>query len=138
MSLQVFHRTETEKKTKGSTVRFKWDFKKELQKLILLLESSVPSVLAEFYIVDDMVVGNNNLKIWIRNDEYAIEKIINCVFRYHHDDEWFGNIHIELVATELSQKPKSRFLGKFNLAEKQKIQEIFIKEFLLFVMPKIK
>jgi hypothetical protein len=67
--------------------------------------------------VIDTVPGNNNIKIWFRAGEYDAEKIVNIVFRYHHEDEWYGHVHIEAILSELSQKPKSTFLGKYALKE---------------------
>jgi hypothetical protein len=116
----TFHHTKNEKKVQRSNIRFQWDFKKELSKLILSIEENILS--KKWCVITDTAAWNNNLKIWLHIDEYGEDKIVNFIFRYHHEDAWYGFIYIEMVLSEVSKKPKSHFLGKYHLKESIAIQ----------------
>jgi hypothetical protein len=43
------------------------------------------------------------------------------ILRYHHADEKYGNVHIEITLSGLSREKKVQFLGKFLVTDKKKI-----------------
>ena len=55
------------------------------------------------------------------------------MFRHHHTDERYGNIHIDLVTTGLGIKSKVRELGKFSVMDRENMREKILKEILLCV-----
>lgn len=67
----------------------------------------------------------------VRGRDIDERKNINCIFRYHHDDEWFGNVNIELVLSELSEKTKTRFVGKYSVLDREKIRKDIIADMLI-------
>ncbi len=56
--------------------------------------------------------------------------MINCIFRYHHDDEKFGNVNIELVASEVSKKSRLHFVGKFQILDHRTIEERVLRDII--------
>jgi len=95
---------------------------------------SVEARLDEEFANDDTVIsilpGNTNLKIRIRNDDEGVDGIVNCVYWYKHNDIKFGYLHIDLVTTSHSEKPKTRYLGKFNVMDREDIREAVLREVL--------
>lgn len=54
--------------------------------------------------------GRNGIKLRIYDDDGDLHMMNHYVFRYHHDDEWYGNIHIEIVTSEFSEESSTSFL----------------------------
>jgi hypothetical protein len=73
------------------------------------------------------------LKVRIDDPEQGVERIVNCMFRHHHTDERYGNIHIDLVTTGLGIKSRLRELGRFRILDREIIQDEIIKEILVCV-----
>lgn len=95
---------------------------------------AVESRLDEEFANDDTILsilpGNANLKIRIRNDEEGVDGIINCVYWYKHNDIKFGYLNIDLVTTSHSETPKTRFIGKFNVMDREDIKERILEEII--------
>lgn len=89
-----------------STVMFQGKYKEELQRTMDMLEKAIEKDLEAYFIVDSILGGNNNLKVRIDDREQGVERIVNCMFRHHHTDERYGNIHIDLVTTGLGIKSR--------------------------------
>jgi hypothetical protein len=83
--------------------------------------------------VDSILGGNNNLKIRIDDPEQGVERIVNCMFRHHHTDERYGNIHIDLVTTGLGIKSTLHKVGKFSILDRGVIVERVLKDILVCV-----
>ncbi len=112
---------------------FNGDFKAELQKTIDILEEFMEKNLREYFDVDSILGWRNNLKIRVNDRERNIEKMINCIFRYHHNEEKFGYVNIELVSYELSQKPKLHFVGRFGVLERDKINKSILEDIIICI-----
>ena len=104
-----------------SKVKFFGDFKFELEKTISELEQVLASHAKEDFILDWMEVGNHEISIRARETVDSPQKIISAIFRYHRDDEKYGNVHIEIVVSELSEKNIVEFLGKYLVTNRKKI-----------------
>jgi hypothetical protein len=117
-----------EKQSTRSTVRFQWDFRAELQKTIDILEVYFEEELWKHFVVDSVLAWNNEIKIRINDDEKNIRRVVNCIFRYHHDEQKFWNINIELGLYELSKKTKVYFVGTFSIIDRERIKKILIKD----------
>ncbi len=104
-----------------SKVKFFGDFKLELEKTISELEQVLASHAKEDFILDWMEVGNHEISIRARETVDSPQKIISAIFRYHRDDEKYGNVHIEIVVSELSEKNIVEFLGKYLVTNRKKI-----------------
>lgn len=109
---------------------FQGNFKAEVQRSIHELETFLEKELRSVY--DDIYVesGRNNVKVRVIVRSEWIEKIINCIFRYHHDDEKFGNIHIELVVSEVSETSRLHFVGKFGVQDHRTIEKAVLQDLL--------
>ncbi len=117
-------------KVGGSTARFHGKFKEELAKTIDIIWSTIEADIWEDFVFDSISSGNNNIKMIIHAKDVDERKNINCIFRYHHDDEWFGNVNIELVLSELSEKTKTRFVGKYSVLDRAKIKKDIVADIL--------
>ena len=91
------------------------------------VEASIENDLTEYFSVDSILGGNNNLKVRIDDQEQGFERIVNCMFRHHHTDERYGNINIDLVTTGLGIETKKRLLGKFDILDREVIKESILK-----------
>ena len=121
MSLDTLRRTAIEHSWPRTRVKFFGDFRAELEKTLLELEKNLREILSLLFTLDDVDVGNNDIKIRVRDESIGSEKIVSAILRYHHDDEKYGNVHIEILASEVSQKNKSHFLGKYLITNRKKI-----------------
>lgn len=116
-----------------STVMFQWKYKEELQKTMDIIEKSIEEDLWDYFIVDSILWGNNNLKVRIDDQEQGMERIVNCMFRHHHTDERYGNIHIDLVTTGLGIKSRLHKVGKFSVLDRETIRERVLKDLVMCV-----
>ena len=91
------------------------------------VENAIENDLAEYFTVDSILGGNNNLKVRIDDQELGFERIINCMFRHHHTDERYGNVHIDLVTTGLGIQTKKRTIGKFGILDRETIKNVILK-----------
>ncbi len=64
----------------------------------------------------------------IEDIERNLERIVNCVFWHHHDDERYGYINIDLVMTEFGMKSKTRFVGRFRVTDGEGIKNAVLKD----------
>ncbi len=69
----------------------------------------------------------------IDDREQGVERIVNCMFRHHHTDERYGNIHIDLVTTGLGIKSKLHEVGKFSILDRETIKEKVLKDLIICV-----
>mgnify|MGYP001283843798 len=81
--------TKPERQSTRSTVRFNGDFKAELQKTIDMLDVFFEAELGKYFVVDSVLSGNYEIKIRINDEEKNIRRVVNCIFRYHHDEKKF-------------------------------------------------
>ena len=102
-------------------VKFFGDFRAELKKTLLELEKKLTQDIAEHFSIDSCDVGNNDIKIRVRDESVGSQKILSAIFRFHHDDEKYGNVHIEILVSEVSRKNQSLFLGKYLVTDRKKI-----------------
>ncbi|MDD2916964.1 MAG: hypothetical protein PHH70_03935 [Candidatus Gracilibacteria bacterium] len=124
---------ETDLKPIRSTVMFQGKYKEELQKTMDMVEKAIEDESGKHYIVDSILGGNNNLKVRIDDQEQGVERIVNCMFRHHHTDERYGNIHIDLVTTGLGIKSTLHNVGKFSVLDRETIKKRVLKDILLCV-----
>jgi hypothetical protein len=94
-----------------------------------MLEAAIETEAAGHLEIASVIPGNTNLKIRI-GDEHGT-RIVNCVFRYHHNDTKFGNIHIDLVTSALAKKPETHVVGKFLVTDHDGIRERVIADLIL-------
>lgn len=120
--------TKTEKQSTRSTVRFQWDFRDELQKTIDILEVYFEEELWKYFVVDSVLAWGNEIKIRINDDEKNIRRVVNCIFRYHHNEQKFWNINIELGSYELSKKTMIYFVGTFSITDRERIKKFLLKD----------
>lgn len=115
--------TKPERQTSRSKVKFNGNFREELEKTVTMLELYFENELSQEFVIDSVIAYANEIKIRINDDEKWIHRIINCIFRYHHDEEKHGNINIELGVYELSKKTKVHFVGTFGIRERERIKK---------------
>ena len=121
MFTQIFHKTKSENTSAKTQVKFFWDFRKELEKTMTELEVILTAELEKLFTIDSIISGNNDIKIRIRDEVEWTERRISAILRYHHDDEKYGNVHIEILVAELSERNKSLFLGKYLITDRKSI-----------------
>ena len=122
--------TKPERQSTHSTVRFNGDFKAELQKTIDMLDVFFEAELGKYFVVDSVLSGNYEIKIRINDEEKNIRRVVNCIFRYHHDEKKFWNINIELASSELSKKTKVHFVGTFSIIDRERIKRVLLSDVL--------
>jgi len=110
-----------------STVMFHGDYKRELEKLLDVVDSAIENGLPEHLVVDSILGGNNNLKVRLEDTEHGVERIVNCMFRHHHTDERYGNIHIDLVTNGHGLKSELTSIGKFSIVDHATIREKILR-----------
>lgn len=121
MSLDTLRRTAIEHSWPRTRVKFFRDFRLELEKTLNELEKTLKEEISLHFTLDDIEVGNHDIKIRVRDESVGSEKILSAIFRYHHDDEKYGNVHIEILVSEVSRKNQSLFLGKYLVTNRKKI-----------------
>lgn len=131
MSLDTLRRTAIEHSWPRTRVKFFGDFRLELEKTLSELEKTLREEIPLHFTLDDIDVGNNDIKLRVRDESVWSEKIVSAIFRYHHDDAKYGNVHIEILASEVSQKNKSHFLGKYLVTNRKKIIPDVVKAVIL-------
>lgn len=118
----------TERQWARSTVRFNGDYRAELQKTIDILELYFEAELPKSFFIDSVIAGGYEIKIRINDEEQDIRRVINCIFRYHHDEQKFGNINIELGSYELSKKTMVHFVGTFSITDRERIKRVLLED----------
>lgn len=106
---------------------FQGKFRDEISKLMDLVETVIESDLSEYYTIESITPGNHNIKIRISDKENGQQTIINCVFRYRHDDERYGHIDIDLNSSGLSKRPYYYYVGKFHIIDYSLITENIVR-----------
>lgn len=94
------------------------------------VEARLDEAFADDDTVFSILPGNTNLKIRVRDDNLGVDGIINCVYWYKHNDIKFGYLHIDLVTTSHSERPKTHYLGKFNVMDRKEMAEKVLEEVL--------
>jgi hypothetical protein len=107
--------------TVKSKVKFKGDYKKALRELLEVVEVAIEQEVGALYTIDSILGGGSNLKVRISDNTNGAECIINCVFEYNHTDASYGNVHVELVVSELSKKSRSILLDKYNVLDHARV-----------------
>jgi hypothetical protein len=120
-----------ETKKSGSKVMFNGDFKKELQKTIDVLGEYIEKNLSTDFEIDSVIWWRNSLKIRVNDAEHNVNKMIHCIFRYHHDEEKFGYVNIEIVASEHSKETKLHFVGRFGVLERDTINKNILEDVII-------
>jgi hypothetical protein len=69
------------------------------------------------------------LKIRLRDAEKE-PMILNCVFRYHHNDTKFGNINIDFVSSGFAKKPTVHMVGKFSIIDHETIKTKVLEDLI--------
>lgn len=110
-----------------STVMFQWIFWEEIEKTIEILSDFLEENLQKDYNLHYIDVWVRNIKIKIHDEKKFIFKIMNCIFDNTVVDEKYWNTRVEVVFTELSQKPRHYLVWKFNLLERDKINIAVLK-----------
>lgn len=123
MITSTIHRIAWETRKSGSKIMFQGDFKKELQKTIDVLGEFIGKNLSTNFEIDSIIGWRNGLKIRVNDTEHNVNKMIHCIFRYHHDEEKFGYVNIEIVLSEHSQETKTHFVGRFGVLERDTINK---------------
>ncbi len=118
-------------KVGGSKVMFQWKFKEELAKTIDIVSDVFEKKIPEIAILHSLDTSANSIKIRV---EYEGEdKLIHSIFRYSHNDEKFGHIHIEITLSSHSEKTKSHFMGKFSVIDHKGIETALMKDILVCI-----
>lgn len=110
-----------------STVMFRGVFSEEIEKTIEILSDYLEENLEKDYSINYVDVWTRNIKIKIHDEDKFIFKTINCVFDYTSVDQKYWNTRVELAFTELSQKPRHYLVWKFNVLERDKINNSVLK-----------
>ncbi len=113
-----------------STVMFQGNFRDELQKTIDLMEQTIEEYKEDAFEIDSVMAGGHNLKIRLTENEHNTEMIINCVFRYHHKDEKYGYVDIDLTTSGFWRKSEYYYVGKFSILDRDTIQERILAEII--------
>ncbi|MDQ1343521.1 MAG: hypothetical protein QG650_240 [Patescibacteria group bacterium] len=111
------------RKSIKSKSRFTGKYKEELEKLIDLLDRTFEEETEwGHFRIDSVMSARNNIRLRISDPEFGAELIVNCVFWYHHTDERYGYVNIDLVISGLSRKPEPRLVGKFGITDHDTIR----------------
>lgn len=105
-----------------SKVMFGGKYKEALENLMEILEEMFEWAEAEHFVIDSVIPGNNNIRLRITETEMGEQIIVNCVFWYHHNDQRYGLINIDLVTTGYKQKTKTHFVGTFGILDHENIK----------------
>lgn len=106
-----------------STVKFKWVFLDELSDTVDALADFLEVEIPKHYEIDFIDVGNKSLKIKINDSTHYICRVINCVFDNNQADAKYGNACLEMISNELSKKPRYKMIGKFNILDRDTINQ---------------
>lgn len=113
--------------------KFFLDFWEELTKTVTGLESAITEEIRKCFTLDSIISGSSDIKIRVRDESNGWEKIVSVILRYHHDDEKYGNVHIEILVSELSKKNKSYFLGKYLITDRKNIHTDVLKSLIMAI-----
>lgn len=95
-----------------------------------MLEEAIEEGMESHFEIASIIPGNTNLKIRINDDEHGA-RIVNCMFRFHHNDTKFGNIHVDLISSGLSKKPKTHLVGKFDITDHETIRDRVLADLVI-------
>lgn len=105
-----------------SKAKFSGDYKEELKKLVDLLDRTFEEKTDwGRFRIDSAAASRTNVRLRISDAEFGDELIVNCVLWYHHTDEKFGYVNVDLVTTGFSKKPETLFVGKFSITDHEAI-----------------
>lgn len=113
-----------------SKVRFKWIFADEIEKTVESLGNFLDKELDALYDIDYVDIWKRNIKIKVNDENKFIFRTINCVFDETIVDQKYGNSRIELTFSEMSQKPRYALVGKYNLLDRDEINQATLKKII--------
>ena len=86
------------------------------------VELAIEKEVGSLYVIHSIINGSSKLKVRISDESTGAECIISCIFEYNHTDVSYGNVHIELMIMEVSQKPRSVLLDKYSVLDQERVQ----------------
>lgn len=113
-----------------SKLWFVWKFDDEIKKTIEILWEFLDKNLENEYDLDFVETWVRSIKIKVNDENKFIFRTVNCVFDYTSVDEKYWNSRIELTFSELSQKPRYALVGKYNILDRDKINNDTLKKII--------
>ena len=110
--------------------KFFWDFRAELLLSIAAIEVGCEKSVSEIYSLDSIISKLNEIKIRIDDPDHHIDIIVTIILRYNNDDEKYGHVHVEIVFSGMSKKPKSDFLGSYLVTDRMKLTKDITKHLM--------
>lgn len=100
-----------------SKIKFQWDFKESLEKLVWKLENSIRKNIISNYWIEYTSYWNQIIKIKIKDKVLIIDKLISCTLFYNKNDKIYWYVTPIFTSSEKWQKPKKYELSKFSLSD---------------------
>ncbi len=116
-----------------SQMKFTGKYKEALEKVSVMLEAFFEGLREDDFEIYSIIPGNQHIRLKIRHSEANSEMQVKCVFWYHHDDEKYGKLNIDLATSGFSRKGKVKFVGTFDIQDHAKIQALVEKELRICV-----
>lgn len=113
-----------------SKLWFVWKFNDEIKKTIEILWEFLDKNLENDYDLDFVETGVRSIKIKVNDENKFIFRTVNCVFDYTSVDEKYWNSRIEITFSELSQKPRYVLVWKYNILDRDKINNDTLKKII--------
>lgn len=111
------------RKSINSRAKFAGKYKDELAKLYDVLDENFEKETDwGHFNMDSVATAGNNIRFRVSDPEYGSQLLVNCVFWYHHSDEKYGYINVDLVTTGLKRKAETKLVGKFNITAREEIE----------------
>lgn len=111
------------RKSINSRAKFAGKYKDELAKLYDVLDENFEKETDwGHFNMDSVATAGNNIRFRVSDPEYGSQLLVNCVFWYHHSDEKYGYVNVDLVTTGLGRKAETKLVGKFNITAREEIE----------------
>lgn len=104
-----------------SKLKFDWDFKQELKKLIKELEGVVSKEIFPNYWVEYTIYWDVVSKIKIKDKSLMIEKLITCTLFFNKNDIRYWYVTPLFTSEEKNQKTRKYELSRFSIADRKDI-----------------
>ena len=98
------------KKPIKSKAKFAGKYKDELESLMDEIQETLENASCARFEVESVLPSGNKLRTRINDPELGGQIIVNCVFWYHHSDERYGYVNVDLVTSGLSKKTETKLV----------------------------
>ena len=104
-----------------SKIKFQWDFKETLEKLVWKLKTNIAKEIIPNYGVEYTAYWTQIIKVKIKDKNLMVEKLITCTLFFSKNDEIYWYVTPLFTSVEKWQKTRKHELDKFSISKNEEI-----------------